>query len=205
MTVIAAARAVDGSVTIGADTETEVGYIRLRSPGKLHEVGSAIISGYGIRRVVLKFVEFACRTTELPDTDPVRNEIWLRNVASHWATSMREAGEGTTDANGWTLNSALIVAMPGAIWRVDGSGWCDPVQEDYTAGGSGAEVAMGALYADRLSPRARPWLGAADARNAVQVALAAACQHSRGCGGPVHILTTIPVGSLEPEEGPDAR
>lgn len=191
MTVIVAARAADGSVAVAADSESTVDFMRLRSSGKLHRVGPAIMGGYGNALVIQGFVD-AARAEVPPEGRPSGALVdWLRRVARTWAASMRADGHGTTEGGGWYLETALIIAVPGAIWRIDGNGGCHQVMEPYTCGGSGGLVAVGSLHsfyalnADGVSLE--------DATKAACRAVRAACTHAPGCGGSAVVQVTPPL------------
>lgn len=82
------------------------------------------------------------------------------------------------DGSARNYDQGFLIACPGAVWRADGTGCIVP--QAATAGGSGSEYALGALYANRGGP----------ARGRLEMAIAAACYWDTGCGGEpcIHLL-----------------
>jgi hypothetical protein len=162
MTCIAAAVDPMGRVAIGCDTELTTTY-RMSSCTKLLTWGPWRVAAAG-PSLWRRFV------TELA---PTLAEKTPQVFADEWVSWARGRGHGGSDGNHLWLDGAWILARPGELVQVGADGALVVPAEGYVAIGSGASVAVGALYALRHEPVAKQ----------VRAAIEAAIAHGHGCGG----------------------
>ncbi len=162
MTVIAACLDAHGRVAIACDTGVHFRTI-YHAPTKLTRVGDSVIGASGSAlwtRFLAEEADAGWSLTELADQ-------WLA-----WA---RERGHGAVEGRVWSISGELLVAHPGGVALIDGTGQVHEPTEGYVAIGAGQEAANGALWLAMQSGM--------PASFAVEMAVRAAVHHEAGCSG----------------------
>ena len=186
MTTLVAVRDTGtGNVVIGADSAVYRGTTWIGNTQKwlLHDGCALGLAGVNLTMSVLR-----PRAAEVlqgrPDPMVLRDRIGavLKNGGIVPLADKEQAS-----ADNW--QSEWLYVRPPEIWDLDG--WLDPTPtHDYASVGSGAGVALGALYAcwreRKRSKDSDAWL-----RNVVLTALGAACAYDAYSGGDLFV-TTIP-------------
>lgn len=170
----------EGRVYLGADscyTTDSLERSRVRQPKlfKPYEDGSVVIGitgATGLHTVVKRQVDWQSIAI-LSRDDAAR---W---VEKHALTELRRAYQAAcTEVSGTEHTGSLLIATMGRVWEVSVRGnAADEIEDDaYTAIGSGALEAMGALFV------LRNWASPPQAQ--VEAALQAAAHHRVDCAAP---------------------
>lgn len=197
MTVIAGFIDDQHRVAIASDSDTfGSGGSRttLRCERKIRQVHPRVaVGGCGAYALVKLFRAGDLNLCPLSDRDDMREA--LEAFVGLGFERIQNAGHGELTDGVWNVNMGLLIATQDtegpALWGVDGCGDVMLIADSpggYHAEGSGAEVALGALWS----------LQAEDAASvAARLACEAAIAHSTFCGGPVQVITMPRAAAVE--------
>jgi len=172
---------------MAADTQAQAGELKLRSPGKVARLGQVLFgcAGLGLARAW-----WHRRPGPADGQDVLAWAEEEQQAFRAWAT---ERGHGETREGVWGLDFQGLVLSRDGILVLDACGGVERAvpahRRDrlvYAAAGSGQMVALGALHAEQARARVVQ-VEAAQLQGMAYRAVAAACTHVVGCGGPVGI------------------
>lgn len=164
VTVIAAYIDPAGNTAIGCDTG-HAGSVLSEVPTKIARVGNALV---GVSGASLWFRY--CREAE-PITGAPGD---VERFADGWLAWAKARGHGAMEGREHLVSGEFIVLLGQCVYRVGPDGSVHE-HDRYVAGGSGCDVAMGALH---VAAAFR-----APAHIAVEHAVSAALAHGPGCFG----------------------
>ncbi len=165
----------DGAVVcLGADSLETVGLLCTTGHTKLVQLGPCWASASGLS--VWDNFLLTATPPERSVSGPRPWWAWCLALSEQWLGWAKERGQGEATDGVWAVHGRLLVATPGGLYCVDSSGGVQ-LRPRYFAIGSGADVAMGALWMH----------GAAGggAKRAVSNAVKACIAHCIHCGGDV--------------------
>lgn len=191
MTCIAAVRAADGSVWMGADSAASRCGTTVTLPAtdaKIVDLGAALIGVSGLHATTVA-LRFGFTPPPYAGEDPFE---WVaQQLAPAIKARLIEAcvwSDSEEDGFPRGHGGHAIVAMQGRIFELSQVCCVGEIAEDYHAIGNGEDVAFGAL---RALLRHAPGVTPAEALTA---ALDAAAVHKDGVAGPFHIFVHTPHG-----------
>ena len=182
MTVIAA-MVHDGRVWMAADSQaTDVNGIRWPGIPKVNRLafddgGFALVATAGVAQLRQMFAQGIITVTRGPQEGG--EERWAYGIACAYTEACAESRPSLITEEGKAIVGDCLFAHRGRLWALDAHSAI--AVERYAAIGSGAELALGALYF--LYPQVRR--GVLTAGEAVREAAAAAVAWSTTCGGEI--------------------
>lgn len=167
MTVIAV-RVGQGVGHMATDSAVDNGGIIYDGGSKVHRIAPWLLVGATGAHVLSEMVQGSV----LPDAAGADRSLvkkWWRDIRTA-AGKIGHLSATSPDEPSECLPGHGLAVTPDRIYLLSSDGAVVPLETPYAAIGAGEEVALGALCAG-----ATP-----------DVAVAAACRHVDGCGGPVH-------------------
>lgn len=183
MTIIAAYIDGNGNAAIASDSLGSTNQMKSDYGSKLHILTADILVATAGCYVLQQWARRKLHSMLVNDEGvvPAQHDRLLPRLEDVWQKWMSEA-KVRTEAGAKNLTvegTAMIMLTRTHIYICEADGAVQ-VRTTYAAHGSGTYIAMGAL-----------WLAAkknADARDAVEHGVLAACEHNPFCGGKIHIL-----------------
>jgi len=184
MTVIAA-RVRDGRADIASDSQTRYGALTFDGGTKIRQLGTNLLIGVAGTPDLLVFLEeLQLNVGNVKDADVFR--MLREELSPLWRAWCKEHEKLRTDADGHICYPCeAIFAWPQGLALLADDGHLVSIRDGYTAAGSGASFALGALF----SANTYEDLHGHGNKDAVIDAVLAASRHSPSCGGEVHHLT----------------
>ena len=184
MTVVVAVVSDDGEIIFGADsaaTDTS-GFLAIRADAKVFKKEGYTIGFCGSYRFG-QLVKHEMRLPRIPSGDYDDAERFMvREFVPRLRKLLSKNGlMNTTGVDKIEDGSSLLVGFNGFLFVIADDFQVEVTQDDYAAIGSGAEIALGSLHADKTS-------GHLTAVDAVQNALDASERYCSNVRGPFLIL-----------------
>lgn len=172
----------EGRVWMGGDARASMGWVKQQLSGpKVFRNGPMLLGGTGALRS-LQLLQYALTVPEHPEGLSIEGYL-----STTFVNAVREcfkaAGLASKTNEQESHNGAILVGYRGTLAQIDSGYGVLLSAHGYDAVGSGAEVALGALYATEELP----------ARHRVRLALEAATRFSTGVGGPFTIECLEPL------------
>lgn len=178
MTVIAAYFKSPADYAIGADEQAECNGIINLGVVKIHQWGSVLFGGWGAQAQTQRAARHMLASSS--PTDQVGLDAALCDLHAYLLAHAGPQGSGTIPSVG----AGFLFVGPFGIVEVDYSGGLN-YHKKYWAGGSGAPIALGMMYARVPAPEF-------PASESVRLAVKAAICFDAGCGGEPHVLAVEP-------------
>ena len=185
MTVIVAVVSDDGEIVVGADSAStdDVGTLTLRADGKLfHKHGYTIgfCGSYRVGQLVKHEMHLPSFDHDMTYTQAER--FMVREFVPCLRKLLSKNGcMNTTGVDTMEGSSSLLVGFNGYLFVIADDFQVEVTCDDYAAIGSGAQVALGSLHADKTA-------GHLTAMQAVENALSAAERYCSTVRRPFYIV-----------------
>lgn len=178
MTCIAAIKK-DGKVFIAGDRAGTGGYVQHnQSEPKIFQVGEFLIGYSGCYRMA-QIVRYHTHLPK-PREDQEIVEFIVTEIVSSIRRAMIDQGANSKERGADMQGGGIIIGYRGRIFRIESNYQVFGSNDDYTAMGSGGEVALGALYALRSSKESP--------KRKLKTAIHAANYHTPYCGYDVDVM-----------------
>lgn len=173
MTTIIAKRNPNGTVDLGADSQSTAGNVTRHSKKISHINGQFYVGGGGRARFcdIIEYADVPHIHESDLESEKFDAKGWLVTQAvPSWINSLKNAEQEHLDKEDWP-NGVLLVVLAGRIFQVFGDFTVDEIL-DYGGIGSGSDYAVGALAAGK----------------SIEKALEIAADHDPYTGGELHVL-----------------
>jgi ATP-dependent protease HslVU (ClpYQ) peptidase subunit len=163
-----------GGDSLGVRNGTKV----IFATGKIWQSGEFLMGTCGVSRLC-NLARYVFNPPALP-ADADLDAYMANEFSAAWRGLVKENGMVKTEDGAEYQEGMLLVGVRGALYEMDGFFGASRPMENYTAIGSGDNIALGALYATKgLRPEKR-----------IKLALEAAAKWDDGVAGPFNVLST---------------
>lgn len=167
----------DDGIYMGADSALSSNVYRTSKQPKIFEKDNMLIGFSGYPRTA-QLVQYSLQTPVFRETEQSLFSYMAIDFVDALRACFKTAGHATVINNEEAVESCLLVGYKGRIFRFDSNYQVIECADDYTAIGSGEEVALGALSATVGEPP----------KQRLEKALLSAEKFSYGVRGPFTFL-----------------